>query len=115
MSLNVIPLTPTGTPNGVPLVVTGTTSGAANTLHSAVNVTGKTDVLDISVANVTGAAVVLTIMIGGVIWFTGSIAPTSAPPQYMGRIRVSGGVLVACYAATGSAINVSATGTQEAL
>lgn len=106
MSLNVVPLFPSALATGAPLVVTATTSGAAQTLHTAVNETGKADTIRIAVKNVDlSTAVTPTFLIGGVVAH-GSDAIPANTTVYL-TYSLAGGLVLGVYASAASKLNIS--------
>lgn len=98
-----------GSTNGRLIQITGTSSGAANTVHTAISGTASMDEINLYAINTGTADVLVTIEHGG----TGVANEIRfVIPGQVGQVQISeklllqNGLVVKAYAATGSVVNI---------
>ncbi len=105
---SVTPLHPSGLTNGIPIAVTNVAT-PGNIFHTAVNVAGQQDEVWLYACNVDVVSRKLTVQLGGVAVKDGivvTIPAESGAYLIISGIRLSGGVIVRCYADVADMINV---------
>lgn len=95
--------------NGRPVAITGTTSGAADTIHTAVSGTSSKDEVWLYASNTTSSAVIVTLCFGG----TGTsdqlpcVVPAYSTVQIAPGVPLNNSLVVKAFAGTASAVNVT--------
>jgi len=100
----------TGNTNGRQKKIAGTTSGTADTLHTATGVSGEIDEVYAQACNIDTSPIELTLLLGGITnpddYAVFSIPPRSGYVQVLDGVRFNGGVVIKAFAGTGNKINV---------
>ena len=98
-----------GSTNGRMIQVTGTTSGSANTIHTAVSGTSSLDDVHLWAVNYGTTDVLLTIEYGGtgVANEIDFVIPSNVGlVEVVSKLLIQNGLVIKAYAATGSVMNI---------
>lgn len=97
-----------GSTDGRPIQVVGTTSGAADTAHTATATSGDVDEVHLWVVNRSGSAVIVTVWLGG-LTTADEVAisvPANSDAVLLERANISGGLVVSVSAGTTNVCSV---------